>query len=106
MTITETIDSSFTHSNNTYTVTDRKEDYLLKTIRIPKKEAFFYAFLGGMWYSKNKFELSFDDISLPYPFTTYYTIKILDKTIHEKHCRSAIYVKMPVCIIQLEKTCY
>ncbi|MBS3801536.1 MAG: hypothetical protein KGY65_02170 [Candidatus Thermoplasmatota archaeon] len=106
MTITETIDSSFTHSNNTYTVTDKKEDYLLKTIRIPKKEAFSYAFLGGMWYSKNKFKLSFDDISLPYPFTTYYTIKILDKTIHDKHCRSAIYVKMPVCIIQLEKTCY
>ena len=106
MSITETIDSSLSLSKNIYTVIDEKEDYLLKTIHIPKKEDFSYAFLGGMWYSKNKFNLSFDDISLPYPFTTYYTLKILDKTIQNKHCRSAIYVKMPVCIIQLKKTCY
>ena len=93
MTIEETIDSSLTVSDNTYTITEKKEDYLLKTIRIPKKENLTYAFLGGMWYSKNNFSLTFDEISLPYPFTTYYTLKILDKTIQNKHCRSAIYVK-------------
>lgn len=106
MTIEETIDSSLTVSDNTYTITEKKEDYLLKTIRIPKKEKLTYAFLGGMWYSKNNFSLTFDEISLPYPFTTYYTLKILDKTIQNKHCRSAIYVKTPVLILQLKHTCY
>lgn len=103
--ITETVDSSLTVTNNSYTVTENRENYLLKTIHIPKKEPFVYAFLGGMWYSKNKFSLDTDTISLPYPFTTYYTLKIFDKKIDEVLCKSAIYVKMPVCVIQFPKKC-
>lgn len=106
MDVTETIDSSLTKQKNVYKVNEEKETYILKTIDIPKKEPFSYAFLGGMWYSKNNFKFNTDDISLPYPFTTYYTLKILDKTIENTLCRSTIYVKMPVFVIQLPSQCY
>lgn len=106
MTITETIGSSFNMQNDSYSIIDEKEHYLLKTIHILKSEVFSYAFLGGMWYSKNHFGFSEDDISLPYPFTTYYTLKILDKKIDEILSKSAIYVKMPVFVIQFSDTCY
>ena len=76
---------------------------LLKKIRIEKKPL-KYSFIGGMWYTKNKF--SFDqDISLPYPFSTYYMIKIPDQIIDGIRSRSLIYVKTPVMVLQFEKTC-
>ncbi len=106
MNLSETIDSSFNVTNDSYSIKEIKDNYLLKTFRIPKKEPFTYAFLGGMWYSKKSFSLTFDDISLPYPFTTYYTIKILDKTINEKNCVSSIYLKMPVFVLQFSSKCY
>jgi len=106
MTIAETIDSSFTIQNHSYSIIEEKESYLLKTIHIPKSEVFSYAFLGGMWYSKNHFGFSEDTISLPYPFTSYYTLKILDKKIDDILSKSAIYVKMPVFVIQFSNTCY
>ncbi|MFO8077137.1 MAG: hypothetical protein R6U21_00635 [Thermoplasmatota archaeon] len=106
MDVTETIDSSLTEQKNVYEVNEEKEIYILKTIDIPKKEPFSYAFLGGMWYSKNIFGFNTDEISLPYPFTTYYTLKILDKTIENTQCRSSIYVKMPVFAIQFPKQCH
>lgn len=106
MTIKETIDSNLKVNNNNYSIKEIKDHYLLKTIHIPKKEPFTYAFLGGMWYSKKTFSLTFDEISLPYPFTTYYTIKILDKTINGNNCVSSIYVKMPVFVLQFSSKCY
>ena len=106
MKVTETIDPSFTVKKNVYTVTNVKDTYLLKTIHIPKIEPFSYAFLGGMWYSKDQFSFSNKDISIPYPFSTYYTIKILDSNINDILCKSAIYVKMPVFVIQFSNTCY
>ena len=106
MDVTETIDSSLSKEKNVYQVSEEKEIYVLKNIEIPKNERFSYAFLGGMWYSKKIFAFNTDEISLPYPFTTYYTLKILDKTIDNSFCRSAIYVKMPVFLIQFPKQCY
>lgn len=106
MIVTETIDCSFTVQKNVYTVTKIKDTYLLKTIHIPKIEPFSYAFLGGMWYSKDQFSFFNKNISIPYPFSTYYTTKILDKTIEDVPCKSAIYVKMPVFVIQFSNTCY
>jgi len=106
MNITQTVDSSLTVNKKTYTINDEKDIYLLKTIHIPKKERFLYAFVGGMWYSKHKFSLANDDISLPYPFTSYYTLKILDKIIHGEQSKSCMYVKMPVFVIQFPDECY
>lgn len=106
MRIIETVDASLIEDDSTYTIKDKKEYYLLKTIHIPKKEKFSYAFLGGMWYSKTNFSFSTDEISLPFPFTTYYTLKITDETIEGKLCRSSIYVKMPIFILQFSDKCY
>ncbi|MBS3777807.1 MAG: hypothetical protein KGY50_00775, partial [Candidatus Thermoplasmatota archaeon] len=106
MNISKSFDSAFTVKNHTYTIRADKETYLLKRIRIQTKEAFTYAFIGGMWYSKNNFSLKNNDISLPYPFTTYYTFKILDKQIDGEPCRSCLYVKMPVFVIQFKDYCY
>ncbi len=106
MNVTETIDSDLTIHQFKYRIDKNKDCYLLKKISIPKEEPFSYAFIGGMWYSKNTFDLRFDEISLPFPFTTYYTIKIVDKQIQNKRARSTIYVKMPVIVLQFRTSCY
>lgn len=106
MTVKECIDPDLSVHNSTYRIKKTKEYYLLKKILIPRNEPFSYAFIGGMWYSKNTLDLDFSNISLPYPFTTYYTLKIMDKKIGNKRSRSAIYVKMPVFILQLKNSCY
>ncbi len=106
MTVTETIDSAFAVQKDRYTVVEEQDIYLLKTIHFPKKTPFTYGFLGGMWYSKDQFCFQDDSISLPYPFTTYYTIKILDQTINDSPAKSTLYVKMPVFILQFQNHCY
>lgn len=93
----------FVVKDNRYTVKQKQEMFSLKTITISKKP-FSYAFIGGMWYSKDKFSLK-QDISLPYPFSTYYTTKILDTCHNGVCCRSLYYVKMPVMIVQFEDEC-
>ena len=88
------------HTFQIETVSDR---YLLKKICI-KKKSLRYSFIGGMWYTTQAF--SFDQpISLPFPFTTYYTIKIPDKTIHGNIYRSLLYVKIPLMVLQFEDEC-
>ena len=98
------IDPDVICKQNTYTIQKEKTPILLKKIII-KKEPLNYAFLGGMWYTKQKFSFE-QDISLPHPFTTYYTIKIQDEKVDETICRSLLYVKTPLFILQLQDTCY
>lgn len=93
----------FKTQNNQYTIIKPSDKLLLKKIKI-KKKPLKYAFLGGMWYTKNKF--TFDqDISLPYPFSTYYTIKIPDQIINGIRSRSLIYVKTPIMVLQFKDAC-
>ena len=87
--------------NGWYTIKEVRDVYILRKIKIEKKD-FLYAFIGGMWYSKKDFSLK-QEISLPYPFSTYYTIKILDKNYNGLLCRSLLYVKMPLLVIQFEE---
>lgn len=101
--IHQEIDKDVTVSDDIYTVTKQSERILLKKIKIEKKPL-LYSFLGGMWYTKNSF--SFDqDISLPYPFSTYYTIKIPDKLIDKVCYRSLLYIKTPLMVLQFEDSC-
>lgn len=104
--ISETTDSDLSVNKDIFTILNEKETYCVKTIHISKEEPFIYAFIGGMWYSKEKFEFTINDISLPYPFTSYYTLKILDEDIDNACCRSSIYVKMPVLAIQFPRFCH
>lgn len=100
----EEVDSDLSVKNNTYTIKKEKQEYLLKKIKI-KKEKLKYSFIGGMWYTHDTF--SFDqNISLPFPFSTYYTYKILDKEYENQMYRSLIYVKAPLMILQLKDQCY
>ena len=101
--ITNEEDKNLKITNNKYTVTAESENYLLKRYRI-KKKPFLYSFIGGMWYTKDKFNLE-QEISLPYPFKTYYTKKILDKNHDGKLFRSLIYAKMPVFVLQFKDEC-
>ena len=96
-------DRRFSIKNNIYTILKPNEVMLLKRIFIEKKH-FSYSFIGGMWYSKEKFSLE-NDISLPYPFSTYYTTEILDKYHEDNLCRSLIYVKMPLMVLQFKDEC-
>jgi len=82
-------DEMFLIKEANYTIKDLKSAYLLKKIKIPK-QALCYAFLGGMWYTKNSFSLK-QDISVPYPFSTYYTIKIPDKIIDDVCLRITVF---------------
>jgi hypothetical protein len=88
---------------NKYEILRPSNVFLLKEITIQKRKL-HYAFIGGMWYSKNKFSLE-SKISLPYPFSTYYVTKILDKKYDGKICRSLYYVKMPIIVLQFDKKC-
>lgn len=101
--INQEIDKDVTVSNNTYTVTKPLKKILLKKIKIEKKPL-LYSFLGGMWYTKNSFSLK-QDISLPYPFSTYYTIKIPDKIIDDVCYRSLLYIKTPLMVLQFNESC-
>jgi len=101
--IIEKEDDCFSINDKKYTLKNPKEIMILKQICI-KKKPISYFFIGGMIYSKNKFSLD-TEISLPYPFTSYYTLKILDKKINNKLCRSLIYAKLPLLALQFEKEC-
>ena len=96
-------DECFIIKNEIYTISKANDVMLLKQLSI-KKKPLSYSFIGGMWYSNDRFSLE-NDISLPYPFTTYYTTKIIDETYDGKLCRSLIYVKMPLLILQFEDEC-
>jgi len=102
--ITEEIDEHLNEiSPDTYQIQSEKDHYLLKKIFI-KKKPLQYCFIGGMWYTSSLF--SFDQsISLPFPFTTYYTLKIPDKTYNGTICRSLLYVKTPLMILQFKDEC-
>ncbi|HID26078.1 MAG TPA: hypothetical protein EYP23_06445, partial [Thermoplasmata archaeon] len=89
--------------NNVYTIAKTTSVIKLREIRI-KGASLKYAFIGGMWYSKENFSLE-QKISLPYPFSTYYTVKILDKRYNGVLCRSLLYMKMPVMVLQYENEC-
>ena len=101
--IREEIDDNLSIKNQTYRVMKAEDVFLLKKISIVKKPL-RYAFIGGMWYSKHDFSLE-NKILLPYPFTTYYTTKILDKQYKNTLCRSLYYVKMPIIVLQFEDEC-
>jgi hypothetical protein len=101
--IHEEIDDNLSIEKNLYRVKNPFNSLLLKRIYISKKPL-SYAFIGGMWYSKKEFSLK-QDISLPYPFSTYYTTKILDKWHNNVCCRSLFYVKMPVMVLQFDHEC-
>ena len=103
MNVEESSGKELSLKNNVFTVNTDSEAFNLKTIKIQKKPL-CYAFIGGMWYSKNGFSLE-QDISLPYPFSTYYTTKILDKIYNDILCRSLYYVKMPVVVLQFQDEC-
>jgi len=96
-------DRRFSIKNNNYTILKPNGVMLLKRIFIEKKP-FSYSFIGGMWYSKEKFSLK-NDISLPYPFSTYYTTRIIDENHDDNLCRSLIYVKMPLMVLQFKDYC-
>jgi len=96
-------DNCFSIDNKIYTVKKPREIMILKKIFI-KKKPISYFYIGGMCYSKNQFTLK-NNISLPYPFTSYYTLKIIDKNINKLLCRSLIYVKLPLLAIQFEHKC-
>ena len=97
--IVEEDDDCFSIDENIYTITNPKDSMVLKKIII-KKKPIEYFFIGGMCYSKNNFSFE-NNISLPYPFTTYYTLKILDENINGILCRSLIYVKLPLIIYDM-----
>jgi len=97
------IDETFSIKDDTYTIKELKSSYILKKIKI-KKEPLKYSFLGGMWYSTDTFSLK-QDISLPFPFSTYYTFKILDIQKENVLYRSTLYIKTPLLILQLKKNC-
>ena len=100
----EEVDEGFNIEGNCYTIKLDKDRYILKRYYVEKAKKLLYAFIGGMWYSKNVFSLE-QDISLPYPFSTYYTFKILDKKCDDELCRSLLYVKMPLIVLQFEDKC-
>jgi hypothetical protein len=99
----EEIDEAFSVNDDIYTILEEKPVYLLKKIRI-EKQGLRYSFLGGMWYTHDEFSFK-QQISLPFPFSTYYTFKILDKEQENKLYRSALYVKTPLFILQSDTTC-
>jgi lanthionine synthetase-like protein len=101
--IYEKIDKDISCNKNKYTLLKSKEEYLLKQITI-EKDQLQYAFIGGMWYTHEEFSFN-DKISLPYPFSTYYTFKIIDKNYQNTRYRPLLYVKTPLLVIQLKKKC-
>ena len=102
--VEEEIDEGFRVKDNHYTIEVDKDRYILRRFYIKKDGKLLYAFIGGMWYSKDVFSLK-QKISLPYPFSTYYTFKILDEKRDDELCRSLLYVKMPIIVLQFEDRC-
>ena len=102
--ITDEGDSCFLIKKNKYSILKARDVMLLKRIIIDKKPL-LYSFIGGMWYSKKNFSLE-NNISLPYPFSSYYTIKILDIIHNGVLCKSLIYSKMPIIVLQFKDECF
>ncbi len=96
-------DNCFSVDKNNYKILKSKKEMILKKIYIKKKQIEYF-FIGGMCYSHKSLSLK-NDISLPYPFSTYYTLKIIDKNYNGNICRSLIYVKLPLIIVQFKDEC-
>ncbi|MEF8847594.1 MAG: hypothetical protein V5A68_00470 [Candidatus Thermoplasmatota archaeon] len=102
MRVTEKTGEQLTElKKNVYEINKKSDTYLLKEIKIEKKPL-KYAFIGGMYYTHNKFNFKEENISLPYPFSTYYLTKIPDKKYKNRICRSLYYCKLPVIILQFQ----
>ncbi len=101
--IYEYTDDDFSTKDHKYKILKVKDVFVLKRFLIPKKPL-LYAFAGGMWYTGDGFSFE-QKISLPYPFSTYYTTKILDKKCGDAICRSLYYVKMPLVVLQFKDEC-
>ena len=104
MRIKEEIDKNFSIQGNNYVINRDSNILLLKRFCIKKEKKLLYSFVGGMWYSRDRFSLE-SEISLPYPFSTYYITKVLDKECDGSICRSLYYVKTPLIVLQFEDKC-
>ncbi|HEX08396.1 MAG TPA: hypothetical protein ENG38_01135, partial [Thermoplasmatales archaeon] len=104
MRIKEEIDKNFSIQDNSYVINRDSNVLLLKRFYIKREKKLLYSFVGGMWYSRDRFSLE-SKISLPYPFSTYYITKVLDKEYSGSICRSLYYVKMPLIVLQFEDKC-
>ncbi|MHC1625277.1 MAG: hypothetical protein ACXQS2_04695, partial [Methermicoccaceae archaeon] len=103
MIVEESVGDEVSVKGDLYTLVKDSSVVVLRRIKIRKKPL-VYAFIGGMWYSKSGFSFE-QNISLPYPFSTYYTFKILDKKYNGVVCRSLLYVKTPVIVVQFKDEC-
>ncbi len=101
--VKEIVDENVEFNKGNYKILKKKDSILLKEVLIKKKKL-KYAFIGGMWYSNNDFSLK-TNASIPYPFSTYYVKKILDKEKGGEIYKSLCYVKMPIIILQFENDC-
>lgn len=103
MTIKEKVDENVEFKNGNYKLLNKTNSILLREILVKKKNL-KYAFIGGMWYTHNNFSLKTES-SIPYPFSTYYIKKVLDKEYNGELYRSLCYVKTPLIILQFEDDC-
>lgn len=103
MVVEESFGNGVEVDDDVYTLTKDFPVFELRKLRVRKK-FLRYAFIGGMWYSKSGFSLE-QDISLPYPFSTYYTTKVLDKRFNGVVCRSLMYVKTPLLVMEFDEGC-
>ena len=101
--IIEKDDDCFSINKKTYTIKHPKDVMILKKILI-KKKPINYFYIGGLCYSKKHFCLT-NEISLPFPFTSYYTLKIIDQNIDNNLCKSLIFVKLPLLNLQFDNEC-
>ncbi|MEF8879268.1 MAG: hypothetical protein V5A64_02600 [Candidatus Thermoplasmatota archaeon] len=99
--IEKTGDQITEQKNHVYMVNKKSDRYILKEIKIEKKPL-KYAFIGGMYYTHNKLNFKDENISLPYPFSTYYLTKIPDITYKDRLCRSLYYCKLPIILLQFQ----
>jgi hypothetical protein len=73
---------------------------ILKRIEISGKP--LYSFISGMFYTdRPEFDLK-SDVSVPYPYSSYYKFKIPPIENNGKLYKSLIYCKIPIIIIQME----
>ncbi len=63
-----------------------------------------YAFVGGLRYSKNnRFDVVNRVFNFPYPFSTYYKVKLPPREVDGAWYRSLIYSKMPLALYESRK---
>ncbi|WEU40080.1 MAG: glycosyltransferase family 4 protein [Candidatus Odinarchaeum yellowstonii] len=63
-----------------------------------------YSFVGGLRYAKNNlFDVVNRVFNFPYPFSTYYKVKIPPRKVGDSWYRSLIYCKMPLALYASRK---